>query len=265
MGSPTGIYVHDHDAASDAVPVLLLHGFSQDHRCWGPLGDALGARGRVLAVDAPGHGRSTCPTDLDLPGTAALLAEVAATTGGPVDVVGYSMGGRTAMQLLVDHPDTVRRVVLIGATAGITDDAARAARAEQDRATAARLEQVGLERFLNEWLALPLFAGLPDWARFDDCRRANTVEGLAASIRAAGTGSMAPLWDRLGQVTAPVLCLAGADDAKFCALGEQLAAALPHGEFAVVPGAGHAAHLYEGSLGPLLATKYLDGTLPSTR
>ena len=54
---------------------------------------------------------------------------------------------------------------------------------------------------------------------------------------------MAPLWERLGQVTAPVLCLAGADDAKFCALGEQLAAALPHGEFVSMPGAGHAAHL----------------------
>ena len=258
MGDRTGLYVHDHGAASDAVPVVLLHGFSQDHRCWGPLGDALSARGRLLAVDAPGHGLSTCPTDLGLPGAAALLAEVAASTGGPVDVVGYSMGGRTALQLLVDHPDTLRRVVLIGATAGITDDAARAARAEQDRATAARLEQVGLERFLDEWLALPLFAGLPDWALFDDERRANTVEGLAASLRAAGTGSMAPLWERLGQVTAPVLCLAGADDAKFCALGEQLAAALPHGGFVSVPDAGHAAHLEQPDEVAAQVTGFLD-------
>ena len=243
MGSPTGIYVHDHGTASDAVPVLLLHGFGQDHRCWGPLGDALADRGRVLAVDAPGHGRSAAPADLELTGTAALLAEVAATSGGPVDVVGYSMGGRTALQLLVDHPGSVRRAVLIGATAGIADDDERTARAEQDRATAARLEEVGLQVFLDEWLALPLFAGLPDWARFDEFRRANTVDGLAASLRHAGTGSMAPLWDRLVQVAAPVLCLAGADDAKFCALGGQLAAALPHGEIVTVPGAGHAAHL----------------------
>jgi 2-succinyl-6-hydroxy-2,4-cyclohexadiene-1-carboxylate synthase len=243
MGDRTGLHVHDHGAASDAVPVLLLHGFSQDHRCWGPLGDSLATRGRVLAVDAPGHGRSTCPADLDLPGTAALLAEVAVATGGPVDLVGYSMGGRTALQLLVDHPDTVRRVVLIGATGGIADDAERAARAEQDQATAARLEEVGLERFLDEWLALPLFAGLPDWARFDEYRRTNTVEGLAASLRSAGTGSMAPLWDRLGEVHAPALCLAGADDTKFCALGVQLAAALSHCEFTAVTGAGHAAHL----------------------
>lgn len=258
MGSPTGLYVLDHGAASDALPVLLLHGFAQDHRCWGPLGDALGARGRVLAVDAPGHGRSTAPADLELPGTAALLAEVAATTGGPVDVVGYSMGGRTALQLLVDHPGTVRRAVLVGATAGITDGTERAARAEQDHATAERLEEVGLERFLGEWLALPLFAGLPGWARFDEFRRANTVEGLAASLRAAGTGSMVPLWDRLGQVDAEVLCLAGADDAKFCALGEQLAAALPRGEFEGVAGAGHAAHLEQPDDTSTMVVGFLD-------
>lgn len=243
MDDPTGLHVHDHGASSAAVPVLLLHGFAQDHRCWGPLGDALAARGRCLEVDAPGHGRTAAVADLDLPGTATLLARLARSTGGPVDVVGYSMGGRTALQLLVDHPGTVRRAVLVGATAGIADDDERAARAAQDESTAARLEEVGLEVFLDEWLAQPLFAGLPDWARFDDERRANAVAGLAASLRAAGTGSMAPLWARLGGVTAPVLCLAGSKDTKFCALGEQLAAALPRGEFVAVPAAGHAAHL----------------------
>jgi len=57
----------------------------------------------------------------------------------------------------------------------------------------------------------------------------------------------------------PVLCLAGEDDGKFCALGEQLAAALPHGDFHAVRRAGHAAHLYSGSVAPYYATRYLDG------
>jgi 2-succinyl-6-hydroxy-2,4-cyclohexadiene-1-carboxylate synthase len=260
-----GLFVVRTEGPSSTTPVLLLHGFSQDHRCWGRLGELAMLRGACLLVDAPGHGRSTAPADLDLPATAALLAEVAASTGGPVDVVGYSMGGRTALQLLVDHPGTVRRAVLIGATAGIADDAERAARAEQDRATAARLEEVGLDAFLDEWLDQPLFAGLPEDARFDRCRRDNTVDGLAASLRHAGTGSMAPLWGQLAHVRTPVLGLAGADDTKFCGLGERLAAALPHGEFTAVPRAGHAAHLYRGSTAPLLTTEYLDGSLPSTK
>ena len=67
----------------------------------------------------------------------ADLADAAGAADGPVDLVGYSMGGRMALRTAVDHPHLVRRLVLIGATPGIEDPADRAARAEQDRATAA--------------------------------------------------------------------------------------------------------------------------------
>ena len=58
-------------------------------------------------------------------------------------------------------------------------------------------------------------------------------------LRGIGTGSMAPLWDRLAELTMPATVVAGSDDAKFVALGERLAAAIPDAEFVVVPGAGH--------------------------
>jgi pimeloyl-ACP methyl ester carboxylesterase len=52
---------------------------------------------------------------------------------------------------------------------------------------------------------------------------------------------MAPLWQRLGELgELPVTVLAGELDAKFVALGERLARALPRGELRVVAGAGHA-------------------------
>ena len=50
---------------------------------------------------------------------------------------------------------------------------------------------------------------------------------------------MAPLWDRLGELTMPATVLAGERDTKFVALAERLAAALPHAELVAVPGAGH--------------------------
>jgi pimeloyl-ACP methyl ester carboxylesterase len=50
---------------------------------------------------------------------------------------------------------------------------------------------------------------------------------------------MAPLWDRLGELRMPVTVVAGERDAKFVALGERLAAALPDARLVVVPGAGH--------------------------
>jgi pimeloyl-ACP methyl ester carboxylesterase len=86
-----------------------------------------------------------------------------------------------------------------------------------------------------------LFAGTPpDAARVwrKDLLR-NDPADLAAVLRGIGTGAMTPLWDRLGELTMPTTVVAGADDAKFVALGERLAAAIDGGELVVVPGAGH--------------------------
>ena len=245
MSDRNGLFVAEltSSQAGDAAPVLLVHGFAQDHRCWGPLGAALGARGPVLAVDAPGHGRSGALASADVPQAADLLAQVAAATGRALDVVGYSMGGRMALQLLVDHPGAVRRAALIGATAGIADPSERAARRALDDERAAHLETVGIDAFLADWLAQPLFAELPQWARFDEERRNNTVNGLAQSLRNAGTGSMAPLWDRLPEITAEVLCVAGSNDPKFCDAAERMADLMPRGSVHMLAGAGHAAHL----------------------
>jgi 2-succinyl-6-hydroxy-2,4-cyclohexadiene-1-carboxylate synthase len=67
----------------------------------------------------------------------------------------------------------------------------------------------------------------------------NEPRALAAVLRGMGTGSMAPLWERLPTLTMPATVLAGAGDPKFVALGERLAAALPDAELVVVSGAGH--------------------------
>ena len=81
--------------------------------------------------------------------------------------------------------------------------AARAARRAADDALAASLTSDGLDAFLERWVAQPMFAGLAD-PDLDD-RRRNTVDGLASSLRLAGTGTQEPLWDRLPSLAMPVL------------------------------------------------------------
>lgn len=221
-------------------PVVLVHGFAQNRRCLGPLATALAEQHRTVLLDAPGHGGSARHAGADLRAGAELLVD----TAGPGVYLGYSMGGRLCLHAALARPDDVRALILIGATAGIRDDAERAHRRDADDELAAKLERIGLPAFLDEWLALELFADLPNWARFDEERRTNSVAGLAASLRHAGTGSMEPLWDRLPELRCPVLLLSGRRDTRYGELGDAMARGIgPHAHHLTIPDAGHAAHL----------------------
>jgi 2-succinyl-6-hydroxy-2,4-cyclohexadiene-1-carboxylate synthase len=220
--------------------VTLVHGFAQTGGCLGPLADVLAARCRLVTPDAPGHGGSLRHADAGLEPGAQLLA----ATGAQGVYVGYSMGGRLCLRAALDRPDAVRALVLIGATAGIEGHEDRAERRRADAALADRLELVGVDTFVQEWLSLPLFAGLPAWARFDRERRTNTAAGLAGSLRHAGTGSMAPLWERLDRLTVPVLCITGSHDERYGELAGRMVDRIgPGARHEVIDGAGHAAHL----------------------
>ena len=175
--------------------------------------------------------------------------------------LGYSMGGRVALHVALAAPQLVDRLVLVGATAGIVDAIDRATRREADEAEAARLERVGVDQFLEHWLAQPLFAALSEEAAGLEARRENTVERLAAHLRMLGTGTQEPLWSRLNELAMPVLVAAGERDVKFAALGERMAAAIgDNASLALVPGAGHACHLERPAEFAALVTPFLTVT-----
>lgn len=219
--------------------IVLVHGFTQNRRCWSPFDALLSARHPLRLLDAPGHGDSG-HGDADLPTAAALLA----ASGGPGTWLGYSMGGRMALRVALDHPALVARLVLIGASPGLADGAERAARRDADERLAERLLADGLAAFLDTWLALPLFAGLDAATAHRAERLRNDPAGLAASLRAAGTGAQEPLWSRLDELTMPVLLLAGADDERYLAIAHDMAARIgDHATVAAIGGAGHTAHL----------------------
>lgn len=263
--------------------VVLVHGFTQTHVSWTPVAADLAADHRVVAVDAPGHAGSADIT-ADLVDGAALLGRTgsAATgagdapaasdvgdVGGVGDVgdvsdrravyVGYSMGGRLALRLALDRPELVAGLVLIGATAGIDDADERANRRARDEALAHRIGRDGVARFLDGWLDQPLFADLDIRPADRAARLANPADGLASSLRLAGTGTMdPPWWAELAGLSVPTLVVAGGHDQKFTALGERLVRGIgPSASFATVDGAGHAAHLQEPAVFADLVRRFI--------
>ena len=233
--------------------VVLVHGFTQTQAAWEPVAARLRARWRLLRVDLPGHGGST-GVRVGFEEAAVLLGDC----GGRAAYVGYSLGGRLCLRLALDRPELVRALVLLGASPGIADPAARAERRAADEALAAGIERDGVAAFLERWLAGPLFATLPRSRAGLQDRLANTPEGLAAALRLLGAGAQAPLWDRLAGLRCPTLLVAGALDAKFAALAAEMAATIgPAAHLELVPGAGHAAHLER----PAEVAALLDGFL----
>ena len=225
-----------------AAELVLLHGFTQTGRSWQPVLHALAARYRAIAPDLPGHGGFAERRPASF---AACDAYVRVLADQPITLAGYSMGGRIALHAALSLGPRVRRLILVGASPGIADAAERAARAAEDAALADRIEAIGLEAFVREWGAQPLFDGMPrgiaEIAHADRMR--NTAAGLAAALRGLGTGVMPPLWDRLGELTVPVELVVGERDEKFRAIAERMTAALVAGRLHVVPGSGHAVHL----------------------
>ena len=193
----------------------------------------------MLTVDLPGHG-DNAPLSASLDESAQLLAD--ALPKEPFILGGYSFGARVALHLALRHPDRLTRLILLGATRGIENPIERASRVARDERLANRVEQIGTERFLDEWLAQPLFSSLaPDAG--ERAARSRDAHGLAQSLRHAGTGTQAWLGEQLANCTVDTLALAGALDEKFAREAMAIAANVTCGAFALVPGAGHAAHL----------------------
>jgi 2-succinyl-6-hydroxy-2,4-cyclohexadiene-1-carboxylate synthase len=207
---------------------------------------------RTIRIDLVGHGRSESPTD---PGSYAMprCAQQVVAVLDELRLVrphllGYSMGGRVALALCCLHPRRVASAMLVGASAGVEDAAARAARAREDESLATRIEREGVAAFVDWWMERPLLAsqkrlGSAVWAAARAERLANCARGLALSLRGMGSGAQPPLHHQLADLGVPICLAVGEEDAKFRAIAADLARRLPNARLALVPGAGHAAHL----------------------
>lgn len=218
--------------------IALLHGFTQTASSWSPVVRDLQRNYTCITVDLPGHGNSPYPER-----SVAQCATDIAHSVGKATYVGYSFGARIALHIAVQHPELVERLVLISGTPGIEDVAERQARRQDDEMLGEYIHEAGMNRFINEWLRQPMFAGLPpEFARADE-RKENLPEDMADSLRYAGVGTQEPLWDQLANLTMPVLLVVGENDTKFVQIAERMHALIPNSTLQVYENVGHTVHL----------------------
>ncbi len=223
-----------------AKTLVLLHGFSGTRHAWdGVVAQLDSERYRPLALDLPGHGEASAvagPITFD-----SCVAAVLEASPERFELCGYSLGGRVALHVALAAPERVSRLVLVSCSAGIEDDAERAARRRADERLAAELESVPFEQFIERGARSRCSPTIRPTSASARARTSGaTIRcALAKVMRGLGTGEMAPLWDRLGELQMPCTFVAGERDAKFRAIGQRIVGLMSDAKLVVIPG-GHA-------------------------
>ena len=236
--------------SGDGPPMVLVHGATADHTTWRTSGPLLAARHTLHAVDRRGRGRSgdvppgsTYAIEREFDDIANVVDTIAAESGGPVDVVGHSYGGRIGLGAALRTANLRRLVVYEGAPPPTEG------RGYQDDGTLARIEALvaagdrdeALATFMREIVGMPeadldAFRADPIWPV-----RAFAVGTTIRELRAEV--SPAASLDALGAVRQPVLQILGGDSAPvFGEATRALDARLRNGRVVTIEGARHAAH-----------------------
>lgn len=232
-------------------PLLMLHGFTGSVQTWDAVLARFAQQFTTVRVDLLGHGHSDKPRDhhrYALPECARDLGNIMEHLGyADFHLMGYSLGGRTALHTALACPGRILSLVLESTSPGIVDVKERKARVQSDATLADFIEREGVLAFVDYWEKIPLFATekrLPEATRnaIRLERLANEPHGLANSLRGAGAGTQEYLLDQAQHLNVRTLVVAGALDTKYCDLAYELGGTLPLSKVTIVPDAGHAVH-----------------------
>ncbi|GAB1378484.1 alpha/beta fold hydrolase [Pararhodobacter aggregans] len=233
-----------HGTPTDLPPLLIVHGLFGSARNWGAIAKRISDSRAVVAVDMRNHAGSFWDEEHTYPAMAADLAAVIEAEGHPMDVMGHSMGGKTAMWLALTRPELVNRLVvadiapvsyghsqnhLIAAMRGL-DLTGLDSRREADARLAATVKDPGVRAFLLQ--SLDLKAEPPCWRLNLDAleRQMDLITGWP------DTSGLTPY-------TGPTLFLSGAlSDYVTPEARPAIRALFPQARFAKLPGAGHWLH-----------------------
>jgi pimeloyl-ACP methyl ester carboxylesterase len=221
---------------SEGVDVLLIHAGVTDRRSWQDVVKRLAPRHRCIAYDMRGYGETQYEHEDGWSPVADAVAVLDAAGVGEAVVVASSMGGQTAIDLALGHPDRVAGLVLIGPairgapypelvdgpTAELNSQI-EAAEAAGDVAEVNRLEA-------RMWLDGPT----ADEGRVVGPARDLFLEMNGRALRAENPGKQAQIpaaWPRLGEITVPTLIMIGRLDAEdILAINEPAATMIPHAQ-----------------------------------
>ncbi|BAQ08483.1 putative esterase [Bacillus sp. OxB-1] len=247
--------------------IVMLHGFTGSTRSWHEISRRLKGRFRTIAIDLIGHGKTAKPSEASrysMEEQIKDLDDVVKQLGlERFTLLGYSMGGRTALAYAVEFPEKVDRLILESASPGLQGKEERESRKKADNQLADEIIDKGLIAFVDRWENIPIFdsqKALVEKTRIAirEERLSQCEIGLANSLRGMGTGCQRSYWDELEKLDVPVLLITGEFDKKFVNISREMAAQLPNSVQKTVLGAGHAIHVEKPDVFATMIEKYVN-------
>ncbi len=228
---------------ADSPITVFLHGFLGSSAEFDPIAARLDDR--ALMIDLPGHGETRFSEPYTMTNTAAAIINLLDQLEiDRAHLVGYSMGGRLALYLALNHPERFPASVIESGSPGLKTEQERSERIKRDRKLANQIE-TDFNQFLIDWYNQPLFQSIKAHPNFEQMlkeRSHNNPIELARSLREMGTGMQPSLWEKLKLHHNPLLLIVGECDHKFVALNQEMASLCETAEIAIAPDAGHNVH-----------------------
>lgn len=257
----------DYYKESSTKPHLLfLHGFTGSSQDWMNIIPQIDESFSKIAIDIIGHGNSPSPEESEYYTARSIAKQVDDSIKhlgtNKIVLVGYSMGGRAALNYTFAYPGKVAGLILESTTAGIESESEKIDRIENDKKLANNILKEGLDRFIDYWMNIPLFFSQKrlndsDLENIRQNKLKHSPYGLANSLLGFGTGEMPSYWESLPELNIPVLLITGELDEKYKNINERMKSLLPDADHSFVNDAGHNVHLEKPSEFIILVNSFL--------
>ena len=232
------------------LALFALHGFSENLQTWDHLNLS---NWQIISLDLIVHGESDKPEKIEPYQLSNILTDLREIIehyrrGQNFVLLGYSMGGRLALNYALDFPENLTYLILESASPGILSESDRLARRQADEKLAEKIEQNGSTWFADFWKNQTIFSSqkrLPEQVQRDiwQMRADNLPSALAETLRATGQGNLPYLAHRLSELKMPILYLSGELDSKYSRIAKEIFQPLKKVKHIMVPNCGHNIHL----------------------
>lgn len=240
--------------ASNLPYIFLLHGFTGSLEDWLQFEKFFSKDYNLVGIDLIGHGKSDSPSDLNYYSTNSIIRQIKrvkeAITGKKVFLLGYSMGGRAALNYAISLPYDIEGLILESATAGIVNSAIKFERERTDKNLAEFILSNPIEKFVDDWMNKEIFLTQKNLSEstLNEIRNRKlscSRKGLANSLLGFGAGVMDSVFDKLPEIRIPVQLICGELDRKFVEINLQMQKLLFDSNLSIINNSGHNVHLEE--------------------